>query len=348
MLVAAAFCLQPVLALNESVSITYRGSGGSYIGDTVIFDGHNTAGNITVLRLTGPDLPAGGVPVYNLNGVEGTGNPVEVNADGSWRFAWYTSTIRGIEKMQTARYYITALDLADPSQSSTTSIMMKKPEFYIVAAPNPLQTGEYLLLVGNAEKGSTDIHITITDSAGTILHTYDLAASASGYFNYGFHVDMQPGIYDVTMSSPSAKSTYHTTITVIPPPPAGNVSSGTTNQSPASPVTLSGPASQVSPGTFSLSSTPSGAFVYLDSTPMGETPVVLQNVVPGSHLVMIKYPGYLTYTVNAQANSGETTTISPTLVKNPVSLPLSPLTPLFGLAIAGALGIIRSAGRKNE
>jgi len=91
---------------------------------------------------------------------------------------------------------------------------------------------------------------------------------------------------------------------------------------------------------------PTGASVYIDSVPAGVTPVILQDITPGSHLVMIKYPGYLTYTVNAPATVGETTSISPTLVKNPVSLPLSPLVPLFGLAIAGALGMIRS-GRKN-
>ena len=67
-----------------------------------------------------------------------------MNADGSWRFAWYTFMIQNVDKMQTARYYITALDLGDPTQSATTSVMMKKPEFTVVASPNPLETGEYL------------------------------------------------------------------------------------------------------------------------------------------------------------------------------------------------------------
>ncbi len=208
LVVAAAFCLQPVLALNSTVSITYRGSGGSYIGDMVIFDGHNLAGNITVLRLTGPGLPAGGVPVYDLNGKEGTGNPVDVNSDGSWRFIWYTSNIVGIEKMQTARYYITALDLGDPTQSSSTSIMMKKPDFYVVVSPNRLETGDYVQLLGTAERGNPAIRIQITDNTGRVFHTYDTSAGATGYFNYGFHVDMPPGDYTVTISSPSVISPY--------------------------------------------------------------------------------------------------------------------------------------------
>ncbi len=243
--VAITFCLQPVLALNNTVSISYRGSGGSYIGDTIIFDGYNKVGNVTVLRLTGPGLPAGGVPVYDLNGKEGTGNPVDVNSDGSWRFVWYTSNIQGIENMQTARYYITALDLGDPIQNSTTSIMMKKPDFYIVASPNQLETGDYVQLLGTAERGNPAIHIQITDVHGQVVHTYDTSAGETGYFNYGFHVDMPPGDYTITISSPSVITTYSTTLTVIPP--------GAGNQS----GTVTGPTGQVPAMTTGLPAVPS-------------------------------------------------------------------------------------------
>lgn len=228
--IAMAVCLQPVMAVNDSISIAYRGAGGNYIGDTIIFDGYNHVGNITVLRVTGPGLPAGGVPVYDLNGKEGTGNPVVVNADGSWRFAWYTFMIQNIDRMQTARYYITALDLGDPSKTATTSLLMKKPEFNVVASPNPLETGMYLQLLGTAEKGTFDIRIDITDKAGKVLHTYNTAASASGYFNYGFHVDMPPGDYFVTISSPSMKSTYRTILTVIPPQTPATTSTASGDQ----------------------------------------------------------------------------------------------------------------------
>ncbi len=54
LLIAAICIIQPVLGANGTVTIAYRGSGGSYIGDTVIFDGKNTVGNITFLRITGP------------------------------------------------------------------------------------------------------------------------------------------------------------------------------------------------------------------------------------------------------------------------------------------------------
>jgi hypothetical protein len=270
LVVAVTVCLQPVAAVNDSISIAYRGAGGNYIGDTIIFDGYNTIGNVTLLRLTGPGLPAGGVPVYDLNGKEGGGNPVTVNADGSWRFAWYTFMIQNIDKMQTARYYITAYDLNDPTQTATTSILMKKPEFNVVANPNPLETGDYLQLLGTAERGTSDIRIDITDKAGKVLHTYDTAASASGYFTYGFHVDMPVGEYFVTISSPSMKSTYRTTVTVIPP------------QTPTPAVTLPGASGNQSgaattPAAPQVSPAPSGASAATQAT----VPAQLFEIVVG-------------------------------------------------------------------
>lgn len=227
LIIAVIWCITPVVADNTSVSIAYRGAGGNYIGDTVIFDGFNSAGNITVLRITGPGLPSEGVPVNDLNGKTGGGNPVEVNPDGSWKFVWYTGSIKGIEMMQTARYYITAFDLNDPSKTATTSVMMKKPEFYVVPTPNPVEIGNYIQLLGTAEQGTPDVRIEIRDQNGNLLHVYDTAATDTGYFNYGFHIDMQPGDYPITVSSASMKSTFHTVIHVLPPqtptpvPPTG-------------------------------------------------------------------------------------------------------------------------------
>src|SRR5512136_3203574 len=72
LLCAAACILQPVMAENGTITIAYRGSGGSYIGDTVVFDGRNTYGNTTLIKVSGLGLPPEGVPVTNLNGAAGT------------------------------------------------------------------------------------------------------------------------------------------------------------------------------------------------------------------------------------------------------------------------------------
>ena len=216
MFIAVICIIHPVLAEDGTVSISYRGAGGYNIGDVITFDGRNTVGNTTLLKITGPNLPDAGVPVYNLDGVPGSGNTVPVNADGSWKFVWYSANVAGIEKMITARYTFIAADIADPEKKASTSFLMKKPEFYVnqLKAAHP---GDYVELSGSAEQSVTYVKIDITDSEGRILHTFISPVSATGSFNYGFHVDIQPGQYTVRVSNPSLENTLTSIFAVIPP-----------------------------------------------------------------------------------------------------------------------------------
>lgn len=352
LLIAAICIIQPVLGVNGTVSIAYRGSGGSYIGDTIIFDGKNTVGNITFIRITGPGLPLEGVPIYDLNGSAGSGNPVEVNPDGTWKLAWYTSSIRGVEKMQTARYYFTAADLAHPEISSTTSVLMKKSEFYATLSPNPATFGEYVSLIGSAERGVSYVRIDITDTAGKIIRTYTSPVSASGYFNYGFHVDMQPGQYNLKVSNPSIKSPLLLVLTIVPS--QNTITPGTmesiisVNPSPiitgVIPTSVTTPQNTraILPGTgaLSLSSIPTGASVYIDSVMVGMTPVDLTNLNYGSHMIEIKSPGYQTSSVQVTVNEGVPVSFAPVLLKTPSAIPLSPVTVLIGILITGAIALV--------
>jgi len=208
--------IQPVLAQDGSMIISYRGSGGYYLGDTVVFDGKTTVGTPTLLKISGPGLPSQGVPVYDLNGVPGSGNTVPVNEDGTWRFVWYSATIAGSEKIRTARYTITAFDLANPEKTASVSVLLKKPEFYINPQKSQVNPGDYVQLNGIAERDVTQVKIDITDSKGTILRSYTSSVSSSGSFNYGFRADMQPGHYFVSVSNPSMKTVLRTSITVVP------------------------------------------------------------------------------------------------------------------------------------
>jgi hypothetical protein len=217
LLCAAACVLQPVMAENGTITIAYRGSGGGYIGDTIVFDGRNTFGNMTLLKINGPGLPSDGVPVNNLNGPSGTATSVGVDQYGMWKFVWYASTIPGLERLQTARYTITAMDSENPEQSTTTSVMLKKPEFYITVSPNPSNPGDYVELIGTAEQGITSVKIEVTDASGRVLHVFTSPVGSSGYLSYGFHGDMEPGQYTVTVSNPSIKAPYKTVLSVVAP-----------------------------------------------------------------------------------------------------------------------------------
>jgi hypothetical protein len=217
MLVAAICIIQPVLAQNGTMTISYRGSGGYYIGDTIVFDGKNTVGNNTLLKITGPGLSTSGVPVYDLGGAPGSGNTVPMDTDGTWRFVWSSANTKGIDKLVTARYTVTAFDLVNPQQTASTSFFLKKPEFYINPQTGPVMQGDYIQLSGVAEKGVTNVKIDITDPTGKILHTHTAPVSADGFFNYEFRGDMQPGQYFVSASNPSMKDILKSTINIAAP-----------------------------------------------------------------------------------------------------------------------------------
>jgi hypothetical protein len=221
----AVMCfIQPAFATNGTITVTYRGTGGSTIGDTVIFDGLNTIGNTTMIKITGPGLPSEGLPLYDLNGVPGSGNTIDVGSDGLWKFVWYTSLIQGVDKIQTARYTVIASDSNRGDIAASTSIMIKKPYFTISASPNPVTPGNYVQLIGTAEQGVDYVKIEITDASGKVFHTFTSPVGASGYLNYGFHVDMQPGQYNILVSNPSFKTPYRAILTVIAPPEPNPVS----------------------------------------------------------------------------------------------------------------------------
>ena len=217
LLCAAACVLQPVMAEAGTITIAYRGSGGTYIGDTIIFDGRNTFGNTTLLKITGPGLPSEGVPMNNLNGPPGTATSVGVDQYGMWKFVWYASNIPGLEKMQTARYTFTATDSLNPGESTTTSLLLKRPEFYITVSPNPSNPGDYIEMTGIAEQDTTSAKIEITDASGKVLHSFTTPVGSSGYLSYSFHGDMEPGQYTVTLSTPSLNAPYRTVMSVVAP-----------------------------------------------------------------------------------------------------------------------------------
>ncbi|MHB8163741.1 MAG: PEGA domain-containing protein [Methanoregula sp.] len=344
LLIAAICIFQPVLGADGIVSIAYRGSGGSYIGDTVILDGQNTVGNITFLRITGPGLPPEGVPIYDLNGTPGSGNSVEVNPDGTWKIAWYTSNIKAIEKMQTARYYVTAADLTHPEISSTTSMVMKKVEFYATTTPNPATMDDYVSITGSSERGVSYVQIDVTDSSGKIYHTYTSPVSGSGYFNYGFHVDMQPGQYYIRVSNPAIKTPILMDLTIVSPQSliSGTITPGINPVSVATPAqnTVALPQNLPGTGALTIASTPAGSSVYLDSVMIGNTPVDLNNLPSGSHLIELKTPGYQPYSLQVTLTDGARVTLSPNLQKTPPAIPLSPVTVLIGLIITGAIALI--------
>lgn len=211
----AVLCSIPVLAAEGTISISYRGSGGNYIGDTIIFDGTNTVGNTTVISITGPNLPAAGVPLNDLSGTPGSGNSATVDSRKQWKFAWDMS-LSDTSLLQTSRYTFTVHDIDRPDLTASTSVLLKQPEFYLTIKPETLRTGDYVEIEGMAETGVEYIKIDVTDASGTVLHTFATPVTL-GYFQHGFHIDMQPGQYYVTGTNPGMTKTLKRTLVVAKP-----------------------------------------------------------------------------------------------------------------------------------
>ncbi len=67
-------------------------------------------------------------------------------------------------------------------------------------------------------------------------------------------------------------------------------------------------------GTLDVSSSPSGAKVYIDGAYRGRTPLTI-GLNPGAHDVELRLPGYQPYRVRVQVRAGQTSRVSPRLVR---------------------------------
>ncbi len=122
-------------------------------------------------------------------------------------------------------------------------------------------------------------------------------------------------------------SDYQTTVSV----PSGGTASV---NAVLSPVTTT--------GSISVSSSPSGASVYLDggTTAIGVTPLTKSGITAGTHSLTLRKAGYLDYGTSVSVTGGKTTTITATLTPAGSSVkPNDPyFTKLYGLHNTGQTG----------
>jgi hypothetical protein len=80
-------------------------------------------------------------------------------------------------------------------------------------------------------------------------------------------------------------------------------------------------------GSISISSSPTGAEVYLDNEYHGTTPSTINAVATGNHTIDVRGQGYKTWSQNITVISGTTESFSPTLVPFTATIPA--LVPTF-------------------
>jgi subtilase family serine protease len=77
------------------------------------------------------------------------------------------------------------------------------------------------------------------------------------------------------------------------------------------------------PGTIQVSSTPTGAKVYLDGSDSGKTTnCTLSNVTAGSHAIKLVKDGYADHSESVAVTGGQTATVDATLVANTIAVTL--------------------------
>jgi hypothetical protein len=83
------------------------------------------------------------------------------------------------------------------------------------------------------------------------------------------------------------------------------------------------PAPLLETGSIQVTSTPSGAGVYLDNEYKGTTPVTLRAVTAGTHTVEVRLDGYERWTTPVSFTKGSAGTLSAIFVSLPVTLPVT-------------------------
>jgi hypothetical protein len=136
-----------------------------------------------------------------------------------------------------------------------------------------------------------------------------------------------PGTYTVLLSR-SGYQDYTTTVQAV----AGQ------NYNLA--VTLT-PVSNPTTGSIAVSSSPSGANVYLNNAFKGLSPLTLENLAPGTYTVLLKLSGFQDWQASTQVTAGQTSQLSATLL--PAATPTPTASGSLPVAVFGALGLLAFA-----
>ncbi len=230
----------------------------AFLGDMVTLSGSSPGSDTVYLFMTGPNLPANGVALNNINRRADMGGftTTDVGPDGHWEYKWYTNQLGG--KIDTGTYTVWVTDRPvdrshlSESDYSSISVTLKPPG---------------ISAVSSTATGSLDVR-TVPDKAVLLLDGKNMGVTPAAINGVPI------GDHLIMLSSPGYQNL--TTRVVVQEGAITEVN-----------IKLSG-----ANGTLSVNTTPSGAEIYIDSTFMGITPVVLSNLTPGNHTVETRKAGY--------------------------------------------------------
>jgi hypothetical protein len=265
-----------------------------------------------------------------------------------------------------------------PSQNTGSLYVQSSPAGAGVYVDDAYR-GESPLTVGNLVQGSHNLKLLLSG-----YQDYVATVSISTGKTTSIYPALQPVVnpstgYVMISSTPSGASIYTDGVYRGKTPPTGSfdvsgvvpgphsillrlsgyqdyadtgyVSAGQTIVINPTLVPISQPPSGY--GSIQVSSSPTGAEAYLDNVFKGYTPLTMQNVVAGSHVVTLKQGGYNDWQTTTQVTSGQITQLSATLTPTATQTPTPTPTPTQtgGLPVACLLAMIGLgciAWRKNR
>jgi len=285
-------------------SATAAGSIQSYIGDTVQLSGYCYTSQTVYLFLTGPNLPADGVALDNINSRTDQGGFTQVSVDSNnhWEYNWATGSTGG--RLDAGTYTVWAVDGPNDlsnlnnAEYSTISVSLGNPGIGSVTA--------------STSPGSVVTPVVVPG----ILNVTSVPDNSSVVVNGNYQgrspisiPGLAPGTYLVNVS----RFNYEPlTITAT-------VEQGATTEVAA---TL-----RPKTGTLIINTTPAGAQIALDGTYVGLSPVTQYGIFAGNHTINATLEGYVPVEtiVTVIANQSVTSTIA---LEKPASLVPGNLTPL--------------------
>ncbi len=253
---------------------------------------------------------------YGYISVSSSPSGAGISIDGTYRGVT-PATIT--EYPGTHRVLVQLAGYADYSQQVT--VTADTTQFVTVTlAPVPPVTAGSLLVISSPPVANVFLdggYRGQTDSGGSLVvpnlaaRSYRVEVSKSRYYDYTATVTVYQGQQAYLQATLVPVSP-----TAVPTPPPGPGASGS----------------------LSVTSSPSGAQVFIDNVFRGYTPSVYDGLEPGMHIVTLKNPGYTDYQAQFQVSAGQTTNVAATMT--PAATPTQSGVPgpvLIAAVLAGGL-----------
>jgi hypothetical protein len=293
------------------------GTVHAYIGDTIPLSGYSYSSQTVYLFLTGPNLPANGVALDNINNRADQGGFTQVSVDSNnhWAYDWNTGSIGGT--LDAGSYTVWVVDGPNDlsnlyqAQYSTISVLLDTPGLGSVTATASSGT----ISTPVAVPGSLEIN-SIPDNVSVVVNgAYRGRAPLT--------IDgLNPGTYQINFS----RFNYY------PLSAQAQVESGV--------ITEVNGTLKPETGTLVITTNPEGAQIVLDGINLSQSPVTQTGLNAGNHTINATLEGYVPVEVQVNVIADQSVNSTIELNKSVLLIPES-FTPLpEPVTIAACIGAV--------